>query len=54
MWRDYLKKHSYLDDETRLDLAPLEDTWLPDAHIFPQSLASLECMDREHKSQAIA
>ena len=33
------EKAFLLDDETRLDLAPLEDTWLPDAHIFPQSLA---------------
>lgn len=33
------EKAFLLDDETRLDLAPLEDTWLPDAQIFPQSLA---------------
>ena len=33
------EKAFLLDDETRLDLVPLEDTWLPDAHIFPQSLA---------------
>lgn len=33
------EKAFLLDDETRLDLAPLEETWLPDAQIFPQSLA---------------
>ncbi len=33
------EKAFLLDDETRLDLAPLEENWLPDAGLFPQSLA---------------
>jgi glutamate-ammonia-ligase adenylyltransferase len=33
------EKAFLLDDETRLDLAPLEESWLPDAQVFPQSLA---------------
>ncbi|QKM65339.1 bifunctional [glutamate--ammonia ligase]-adenylyl-L-tyrosine phosphorylase/[glutamate--ammonia-ligase] adenylyltransferase [Polynucleobacter tropicus] len=33
------EKAFLLDDETRLDLAPLEESWLPDARLFPQSLA---------------
>jgi [glutamine synthetase] adenylyltransferase / [glutamine synthetase]-adenylyl-L-tyrosine phosphorylase len=33
------EKAFLLDDETRLDLAPLKESWLPDAQLFPQSLA---------------
>jgi len=33
------EKAFLLDDETRLDLAPLEESWLPDAQLFSQSLA---------------
>ena len=32
------EKAFLLDDESRLDLAPLEENWLPDALVFPQSL----------------
>jgi glutamate-ammonia-ligase adenylyltransferase len=32
------EKAFLLDDETRLDLVPLEENWLPDAQVFPQSL----------------
>jgi glutamate-ammonia-ligase adenylyltransferase len=32
------EKAFLLDDETRLDLLPLEENWLPDAKVFPQSL----------------
>ena len=32
------EKAFLLDDKVRLDLAPLEESWLPDAQVFPQSL----------------
>ncbi len=32
------EKAFLLDDETRLDLAPLNSVWEPDANLFPQSL----------------